>query len=253
MKRAVISSCKQAFSGAGFLLAAAGTVLVLALGVTDDLITAFRSETLLLNGYHWTLLQTALTSDAMTLALPILSALPFTSSYIDDLRSGFLKEYLPRTKRGDYIAGKLAACSLSGALALVLGIVLAGGLFALVFLPMEAALEEGAEAMPWLEALLSKCALFFCSGAFWALVGMTASAVTSSKYMAYAAPFILYYVMIILCERYFGWLYVFYPKEWINPTEWAGGGWGVALLLLELMLLTGGAFALIAKRRLEQI
>ena len=37
----------------------------------------------------------ALTSDAMTLALPIIAALPFTSSFIDDIKSGFVKEYLP--------------------------------------------------------------------------------------------------------------------------------------------------------------
>lgn len=229
--------------------------MVLAIAAFNDMFSAFRSlkEGLLANGYHVTLLQSALTSDTMTLALPILSALPFTASYIDDIRSGFIKEYLPRTRRRDYIAGKLTACLLSGGCALVLGVLLFYGGSALVFLPLEMVLEEGMEAEPWLGPLLDSCILMFCSGAFWSLVGMTMSAVTGSGYMAYAAPFILYYVMIILCERYFTMLYVCYPREWLNPEEWTGGIWGVVVLLGELSALFAVWFAFTVQRRLSQL
>ena len=72
--------------------------------------------------------------------------------------------------------------------------------------------------------------------------------------MAYASPFVLYYVLIILYERYFDTLYVLYPKEWTNPSAfWMWGNAGVVLLLLELSIISGLLFFHAAKRRLEQI
>ena len=75
-----------------------------------------------------------------------------------------------------------------------------------------------------------------------------------SKYMAYASPFILYYVLIILNERYFENLYVLYPKEWLFPSDaWVMGGFGVILLLVELTAIVSLAFAITAKRRLSNV
>lgn len=256
MKRAICAGCRQAFTGAAFFAAVLGTVLVLAAGCFKDGWSALQQldQSLLANGFHRTLLKTALGSDTMALALPILSALPFTASYLDDIRSGFIKEYLPRTRVRDYIAGKAAACLLSGGLALVLGILLFSGLSALILTPLEQAPPKNTEPESWLAPLLEQCLRFFCSGAFWSLVGMTMAAATGSRYMAYASPFILYYVLVILCERYFRKLYILNPKEWIAPQQtWVGGVWGIAGLLLELGLLFGGWFTLLAKRRLERI
>lgn len=256
MKRAICAGCRQALTGAAFFAAVLGTVLVLAAGCFKEGYSALQQldKTLLANGFHRVLLETALGSDTMALALPILSALPFTASYLDDIRSGFIKEYLPRTRMRDYIAGKVSACLLSGGLALVMGILLFYGLSALALTPLEQALPKEAERSPWLAPLMEQCLRFFCSGAFWSLVGMTMAAATGSRYMAYASPFILYYVLVILCERYFRRLYILNPKEWIAPEQaWVGGIWGVAGLLLELAALFGGWFALLARRRLERI
>lgn len=256
MKRAICAGCRQAFTGAAFFAAVLGTVLVLAAGCFKDGWSALQAldQSLLANGFHRTLLETALGSDTMALALPILSALPFTASYLDDIRSGFIKEYLPRTRARDYIAGKAAACLLSGGLALVLGILLFSGFSALALTPLEQAPPKDTEPESWLAPLLEQCLRFFCSGAFWSLVGMTMAAATGSRYMAYASPFILFYVLVILCERYFRKLYILNPKEWIAPQQtWVGGVWGIAGLLLELALLFGGWFTLLAKRRLERI
>ena len=82
------------------ILAAA---VILLLSSVQDVLQAFRSEELLQSGFHHTFLMNALTSDAMTLALPIIAALPFTASFIDDVKSGFVKEYLPRTTKNGYL------------------------------------------------------------------------------------------------------------------------------------------------------
>lgn len=254
MTKAIPGAIRQAVSGKGMYIGILSATVVLLLSTVQDVLLAFRSEELLQNGFHHTCIMNALASDAMTLALPIIAALPFTSSFIDDIKSGFVKEYLPRTTKSGYLLGKIFGSLVSGGLSVSLGVLLGYLVAALVFSPMEAALEPGAAARPYFEELMGKALLFFCSGAFWSLVGLTLATLTNSKYMAYASPFVLYYVLIILYERYFDTLYVLYPKEWTNPSAfWMWGNAGVVLLLLELSIISGLLFFHAAKRRLEQI
>lgn len=254
MTKAISGAIRQAVSGKGMYIGILSATVVLLLSTVQDVLLAFRSEELLQNGFHHTCVMNALASDAMTLTLPIIAALPFTSSFIDDIKSGFVKEYLPRTTKSGYLLGKIFGSLVSGGLSVSLGVLLGYLVAALVFSPMEAALEPGAAARPYFEELMGKALLFFCSGAFWSLVGLTLATLTNSKYMAYASPFVLYYVLIILYERYFDTLYVLYPKEWTNPSAfWMWGNAGVVLLLLELSIISGLLFFHAAKRRLEQI
>ena len=254
MIRTIAASIRHALTSPGFFLGAGGTVFVILLASVQNIVTALRSEELLAYGFHDTLISGALRSNAMALALPILCALPYTAAFVDDIKSGFIKEYLPRTTVNGYLWGKGVACALSGGLALALGI-LAFYLFCvLTFLPMEAAPAKGAEAPVYFGQLMGSVLLYFCSGAFWSMTGLAFSTLTNSKYMAYASPFVLYYVLIILNERYFDKLFVLYPKEWVSPSDvWMFGNVGVMLLLLELTTLMGLCFAIAAKRRLSQI
>ena len=100
--------------------------------------------------------------------------------------------------------------------------------------------------------IFGKSLVFFLFGAFWSLVGLAFATGTDSKYMAYGSPFIIYYVLIILAERYFKNFALLNPKQWISPTEvWPGGSWGLALLMLELIVLVGLVFSFLCKRRLS--
>lgn len=253
-KYAIASDIKRALTGKGFLAGIIGMVLIMGLSSIEDIVGMARDGGLLPNGYHGELLLKALSSDWMTLALPILCALPFTTAFVEDIKSGYIKQYLYRSGAAQYIKGKLTACALSGGLVLPVGIVLAYGIAMLIFTPMELALAPGEIAQPYFAQLLMKAALLFFSGAFWSLVGFTFSAVTMNKYMSYASPFILYYVLIILNERYFPALYVFYPKEWLFPSEdWVLGSLGVILLLIELTAILCLWFTIVAKRRLANV
>ena len=254
MLKAVASNIAQALQSRGFLIGFLAVICLLFLSSIEGILSAFRSDTLLQNGYHAAFVMDSLSSDAMTLALPIVVALPYTASFVEDVKSGFIKAYLPRTTTNGYILGKLTACAISGGLALALGILAAYGLSALLFTPMEAALAEGAESPAYFAEFLGKVLLFFCSGAFWALIGLLFATLTGSRYMAYASPFVIYYVLIILYERYFDKIFVLYPREWLNPSpRWVFGRIGVAVLLIEFSLLMALAFAYAAKRRLERI
>ena len=254
MKKSLRASLRQAIFSRGFIISTVGTALILLLSSVQGILAGFRSAELLSPGFHSDLIMGALSSEAMALALPILAALPYTASFIDDVKSGFIKEYLPRTTVPRYIAGKAVGCAVSGGLTLALGIFIAYGFAALMFLPMEAYPKAGETVPNYFDNLMETALMFFASGAFWSLTGMTFAALTDSKYMAYASPFVLFYLLIILYERYFDKLFVLYPREWLSPSpRWMFGKVGVAVLLIEFSLLMALAFAYAAKRRLERI
>ncbi|MCH5344545.1 MAG: hypothetical protein J1E64_10945 [Acetatifactor sp.] len=253
MIRSIITAVKQALSGKAFILSVAGVFLLLFTVSIEDIFLLFHTENRLIeSGYHHSLMMKALSSDGMTMALPILAAIPFTASMVDDVKSGFIKEYLPRTTVRGYIMGKITACVLTGGLVLVLGILTAYIVAALVFTPMEAAIGAGTELSACLRELLEKEILFFCSGAFWSMTGMLSAVLTGSRYMAYASPFVIYYVLIILHERYFEAMHLLYPKEWIAPSGyWKFGNIGVILFIAELTIIAALFFSIAAKRRLR--
>ena len=162
MKKALCASLRQAMLSRGFLIGASGTALVLLLSSVQGILSGFRSAELLSPGFHSDLIMGALSSDAMALALPILCALPYTASFIDDVKNGFIKEYLPRTTVSRYIAGKAVGCAVSGGLVLALGIFIAYGFAALLFLPMArrmASLSSAMSAWSWMAIKCQGCLL----------------------------------------------------------------------------------------------
>ena len=252
--RTAIASLRHAVNSWFFFIAAIATVLILLFSRLESFLGAFRSEQLLAYGYHHSLILSALSAEGMALALPILCALPYTAAFLDDVKSGFIKAYLSRTTVDGYIMSRALGCAISGGLAISLGILAAYGIAALLLLPLEAMRDYLLEPPGYFRQLLETLLMFFASGAFWALVGLTFATLTNSRYMAYASPFVLFYLLVILYERYFDKLYVLYPREWLNPSnKWVFGRIGVAVLLLELSALMALLFAWAAKRRLRQI
>ena len=106
MKRAICAGLRQAIFSRGFIISAVGTALILLLSSVQGILAGFRSAELLSPGFHSDLIMGALSSEAMALALPILAALPYTASFIDDVKSGFIKEYLPRITEPFYMVDK---------------------------------------------------------------------------------------------------------------------------------------------------
>lgn len=267
--KAMTASLKQAICSRNFIIGVIGVVVILFLSSIEDIMGIFRRQGLLANGFYSKMIFTALSSDGMMLALPILCTLPFTASFIDDMKSGFIKEYLPRTTVKRYIWSKIAACAVSGGLVISLGVFIAYFICALLLSPMEAASSAVTNAASntitnaasssepnspsAIIELLGKVLPLSFSGSFWAMVGMTLASVTNSKYMAYASPFVAFYVLIILHERYFKNLYVLYPKEWLFPSHaWVLGNAGIMLLLTELTILVALGFAACVRRRISR-
>lgn len=96
-----ISSCiKQALTGRLFFIAVAGIVFALGIGGFADFWKAAGDykEGLIAYGTHLKVLQNAIKSDALCLLLPVFAALPYTSAFLEEIDSGFIKSYLPRAR-----------------------------------------------------------------------------------------------------------------------------------------------------------
>ena len=73
--------------------------------------------------------------------------------------------------------------------------------------------------------------------------------------MAYASPFVFYYVLIILHDRYLKDIYILNPREWISPTDtlWVWGIWGSVLWMAELIFLVTVVLSILMYPRIEEI
>lgn len=248
MKNAMLSSMQQV----SWIRAIAGVfaiIVVIIFASTDSLIQVYREQRIPEYGYHTNLILAALESDAVLSFLPIVAVLPFSSVYIDDVKSKFSRFFLIRSNYTMYIASRVSVCFLSGGIAIVFGTLLTWGLF-LALLPMKPAMDGSVESTT---RLIEICLLLFLNGGLWAVAGMAMSTLMESKYISYATPFVLYYLLVILHERYFPGVFIIYPKRWASPEEWPFGYWGAACFLLEMTLLVALLFAFRAERRLRQL
>ena len=249
--KTIVTDLRRAIFSKSFLLAAGGMVLCLLIGSFSELYAVFFSDTPYRPmGAHETLLLQAMRSDILLLVTPILAAIPYTAAFVEDEKSGYIKAFLPRTSVSRYVLGKEIACAVSGGLALLCGIFAAYGILALVMLPHEVLVDYYVE--PQLGAIAFRALLFFLQGACWALVGMLLGALTGNIYLAYAAPFILYYVLIILQERYFRKTFMLNPKNYLTlEGAWPLGGNSAFFLIAIILAILLLAFYIVAERKLR--
>lgn len=251
MTISICADLNRSLYSRGSIYCCLGAIAVIVVSAIDRSIGLVGTEEYLSYGYHAELMMFAFSADWFTLALPILCTLPYATAFVDDVKSGFIKLYLPRVNTNAYIKSKLIVCGLTSGSVLCLGVLFAYGLLALIFGPMEIPQSLNETRHYYLQKIILMIATLFLSGTLWSLIGFVFSALTMNRYMAYASPFVLYYVLIILNERYFKKLYMLSPKEWLFPSSQWGGRFGVLIFLLELILIASLVFVLIAKRRLE--
>lgn len=248
--RNLSTELNRALFSRGFLAAAAGMAAVLFIGAFENLQLLFKTYSGIEYGAHASAMLTALRSDTALKTLPVLAALPCTAGFVEDWKSGYLKHCLPRSGQSGYITGKVGSAGIAGALAILLGVAATYVVFLILYLPAEKpAAQDYISLFP---DVLGQAMLFALCGALWSVTGLACSAATLSTHMAYAAPFVLCYVLVILSARYFPGLAVLSPEEWLKPGHrWPGGGWGVALLVLELIAVAALGFRAAAVRRLR--
>lgn len=249
MKNTVISGMGQASILKCIVVSLGMTVLVF-LGSMETLLRAFGQSDLLQSGYVGIFMSNALEQDAVVSLIPVLSVISFSGVYVDDLKSKFARFFLIRCSYSDYLISRILIVFFGSGCCIAFGGLTAWIISALIFMPMELAGE-----VDWavISTVVQKLILMFCNGGFWAVIGITMSSLMESKYVAFASPFVIYYMLVILCERYISDAYLLYPPNWTNPDVWPYGTWGAAIFLLELTLVFGILFIIRAGRRLQEL
>lgn len=161
-------------------------------------------------GYHMQLWDGGTKSSTFLVSLTLLCTLVQSSSCIDERKSGFLKSLLPRTGYHTYIIGKLLSAIVAGGLAAVFGIALSY-LFLCTFIGH---FESGIEISQTISILFSNSFRVFCLGALWSVMGMAASLIFSSRYLAWSFPFLFYYMLEIFVRRFAPQLTILSPGTW---------------------------------------
>lgn len=198
-----------------------------------------------------TFFQTALSSQILLFLIPVTAVLPMGAVYIRESTSGFLKMYITRTSRMEYIRKKTLQIYGGGFLTFFLSSLLAFLLCFLFLFPLELKGSLPLETIGKALELLLRISL--TAGIMAEISGIFA-AVFQNYYMAYGLPFVCYYMLIILKERYLPDMYAMYPVEWIACEQnWGRNGNGIWVFLLTfsigVMLLHG----LLLYRRLREI
>ena len=186
--------------------------------------------------------------------LPVCAALPFSVQFVEEWKSGMIKNAVTRTNKRDYLLSKIVTTACSGGLVLSFSVLFLLGIVAVLFGGQEAQFDEFEIFRELLIPYIQLLCRYFCVGALWAELGLLISACLNHRLMAWLSPFIVYYLLIILCERYFPQCYVMYPREWITPTmQWPLEQWGVCLWLLFLTATVGYGFYRVGERALQNV
>lgn len=201
-------------------------------------------------GFHNILISRALSSDVLSSFLPVLATISFSAGYLEDVKSKASCFFLVRGSYSGYLIGHWLACWGCGSGAPLLGVASAWLLTTIVFAPLERVVEIPQELGVY---VIEQLILLSLCGGLWAVLGMAMSTIMESKYIAYISPFIVYYLLVILYERYFPDAWLLYPKNWLNPEIWPYGVGSAAVFLLELTLFAGILFCFRGRRRLESL
>lgn len=172
-------------------------------------------------------------SEAFKVCIPVIAALPYTTAYINESKNGYIKFYMSRCSKLSYVSGKVFACAVSGGL-----IEITGCFIWAQYRRIDACIAHF--DLTHLDRFSPDYKLLFASGVLWSLSGAVLAISTSNTYMAYGGPFVIYYLLVIIHERYFEKLFCLYPYEWFEMQhEWLFGENGVLILLSGLGVAMG--------------
>ena len=169
-------------------------------------------------GTFISLLDGSLKSQMVSFSIPVAAVLPWSDSFLQEYKSGFLKAAFPRTNRRLYVEGKVFSVMTSGFLVWIFAISTILLVNFVIFYPMEI---KGSFPKEQFLELLMKALRMGLIGSILSTFGGICGTLWNSAYMAYGIPFVSYYFGIILHDRYFKDQIWFYPVEWIL----ADGNW----------------------------
>ncbi len=248
IRRAVISKI--------FLISVAGVALAGFFGSFELMVVAFGGKLdVAFGALPVQLAFSAVSSEIMLMAAPVLCTISYTGSFVDEYNSRFLRMYLPRAGKAGYTAGKTLASALSGGAALFLGMMALLLIYNIAFanhFSRPSGMEVTPDMLITLPLFLQHALLLAVFGCFWSLVGASVAAAGMNKYLAYACPFVISYFLIIFKERYFRQAALLSPQSWIAPA--AREDWAYMLLFLcAITIFMAAVYAVLIRWRLRDV
>ena len=175
-------------------------------------------------------------TETFYMSVPVAAAIPYSTSWIIDYQSGFIKQYIGRTTKMAYITGKFLACGVSGGSAILVGAWLSS-----FFIKESKQVEY--QYLP-----------IFAAGFVFAVLAQLIATVSMSRYIAYGGGFVICYALVIVYERYAKNLYMLCPYEWSDPKkDWMFGETGLVIFLMGISLILLECFSLVVGRKLDDI
>lgn len=237
---------KELFREKGFQAAVVVSFLGMAVGFPF-----YQIEIPLNAGSFLKFYQTVLETQVMLFLIPIAAVLSPGASYVRESSSGFLKLYMTRTNRIAYVKRKTFWIYAGGFLPFFLAGILGLSLCFLFLYPLGL---KGSISWEELLAVLEILLRISLTGGICAELSGIFAAAFRNYYMAYGLPFIIYYMMIILKERYLPKLYALYPGEWLVCKEnWGTENNGIWIFFLVFSLVVMLIHSLLLYWRLQEI
>lgn len=175
-------------------------------------------------------------TETFYMSVPVAAAIPYSTSWIIDYQSGFIKQYIGRTTKMAYIMGKFLACGVSGGSSILVGAWLSS-----FFIKESKQVEY--QYLP-----------IFAAGFVFAVLAQLIATVSMSRYIAYGGGFVICYALVIVYERYAKNLYMLCPYEWSDPKkDWMFGETGLVIFLMGISLILLECFSLVVGRKLNDI
>lgn len=189
--------------------------------------------------------------DLIVFLIPVISVLLYGGLFLREYSTGFIKLAISRTSRKKYATGKVLETAIKSiAIYLIIG-----GIILIIYTCFIYSIKEK-QLLPFAQLLELIFSLIRISlmGAILSVLAGTLSAIFLNAYMTYGLPFVAYYLLIVIKERYLKDMYSIYPPEWIEPQNyWGVGNWGLWVFLLLILATTMIIYKYILEYRIEEI
>lgn len=207
--------------------------------------TAFPSGTFL------SMAKDSLQSRIVLFVIPVAAVLPWGEEYIKERQWNFLRILVVRKGKMLYGLDRVINTAVSGTVVWVLAASIQLLFFFLLFFWREEVFVWSWELWEEYLTLLGRVGL---TASCMASLGGICGVLSGSVYLAMGLPFVVYFFMMILRERYLENLYCLDPGEWIRGKAfWGSGQRGLWVFLILLCILLATIHGMVLGKRLEEL
>lgn len=208
-------------------------------------------DSVLTSGTFLKLAADSLKSRTVLFLLPIVSVLPCGEEYLRERQWNFLRFLIIRRGRREYCLDKMMTTAFSGVLVWVVAGFLTVLFFFLFFFGKE---EVWSCPLQTIQEFFIAFGRIGLVGSFIASLGAVCAVIGRSVYLAMGLPFVLYYILMILRERYLETFYCMDPSEWVKgECYWGTGQSGLWIFLLLLAAVFMALHGIVLAKSLDEI